>query len=129
MAGDVLLDTSVVVSHLRQDIGIAKRLKAAGVLWVSFVTVGELYYGTRRSIDPKKAMAGLEDFLGLTSVMVGDEATGREYGLIKQELRQKGMMIPDNDIWIAALARQNGVALAHRDEHFQSVSGIELLNW
>ena len=48
---------------------------------------------------------------------------------LKEELAKKGMMIPDNDIWIAALARQNDVALAHRDEHFQSITGIQMLKW
>jgi predicted nucleic acid-binding protein len=61
--------------------------------------------------------------------MVGDEATGKEYGKLKEELARNGMMIPDNGIWIAALARQNDLPLAHRDAHLQSITAIKTLKW
>ena len=58
-----------------------------------------------------------------------DEQTANEYGLIKISLRAKGRPIPDNDAWIAALARQYNLPLATRDEHFAEVEGVVLERW
>jgi predicted nucleic acid-binding protein len=45
------------------------------------------------------------------------------------ELRQAGRPIPANDIWIAALCRQHELPLLSRDRHFDTVSGIQPLEW
>jgi tRNA(fMet)-specific endonuclease VapC len=41
-----------------------------------------------------------------------DIETKRRYGAIKNQLRRKGTPIPNNDIWIAALAQQYGATIA-----------------
>jgi tRNA(fMet)-specific endonuclease VapC len=53
-----------------------------------------------------------------------DAATAREYGRIKEILRAKGKPIPENDIWIAAMAVQHGLTLATRDQHFGEVPNL-----
>lgn len=50
-----------------------------------------------------------------------DEATAKAYSEVRDELRQKGRPIPENDIWIAALARQHGQPVVSRDGHFDYV--------
>ena len=37
--------------------------------------------------------------------------------------------IPENDIWIAALAIQHGLAVASRDAHFDHVKGPKRVSW
>lgn len=56
-------------------------------------------------------------------------ARQREYGVIKNQLRVKGRPIPENDIWIAAVARQRDLVLVSRDDHFAKVEGIKLEKW
>ena len=51
------------------------------------------------------------------------------YRRIKAELRVKGKMIPDNDIWIAATAFQYDLILATRDGHFQHINGLRIEAW
>jgi predicted nucleic acid-binding protein len=41
---------------------------------------------------------------------------------IKAELATLGGAIPDNDLWIAAIARQHSLPLATRDTHFARIS-------
>jgi predicted nucleic acid-binding protein len=36
---------------------------------------------------------------------------------------------PDNDLWIAALARQYSLTLASRDAHFRDVDGLNVEEW
>ena len=62
-------------------------------------------------------------------LLVPSEATAREYGRIKAELRAAGKPIPENDIWIAAQAREHGLPVATCDEHFKCVDGLTVLDW
>jgi tRNA(fMet)-specific endonuclease VapC len=48
---------------------------------------------------------------------------------IKNLLRQKGHPIPENDIWIAASARQHGLTLVTRDGHFGYVEDLITERW
>ncbi|MBA3472116.1 MAG: VapC toxin family PIN domain ribonuclease, partial [Rubrobacter sp.] len=41
----------------------------------------------------------------------------------------KGRPIPENDIWIAAVALQHDLVLASRDSHFEHVEGLQLDRW
>ena len=40
-----------------------------------------------------------------------------------------GRPIPENDVWIAAMARQYDLPVATRDAHFPVVPRIAILNW
>jgi tRNA(fMet)-specific endonuclease VapC len=63
-------------------------------------------------------------------VMLGQSETTAEcYGQIRADLAKAGTPIPENDIWIAALAREQGMLLVTRDAHFQRISGLNIVNW
>ena len=48
---------------------------------------------------------------------------------MRVELRRRGTPIPENDVWIAALARQHDLPVVTRDEHFDQVSGLDRRAW
>jgi len=62
-------------------------------------------------------------------VIASDIGTSREYGRIKDLLHKKGHPIPENDIWIAALAIEHGLTLVSRDEHFKKIDGLKRDEW
>ena len=126
--GSALLDTSVVVAHLRSDPDLTARL--AGVtICLPWVVLGELHYGAQRAQRREEAIARVRDFLRIAVLLLPDNNTAEEYGQIKAELAQAGALIPDNDIWIAALAREYKLPLATRDQHFAAVPGLQTLAW
>jgi len=49
--------------------------------------------------------------------------------LLKAEQRTKGLPIPENDLWIAASARQHNLVLVTRDHHFDQVAGLSTEVW
>ena len=55
--------------------------------------------------------------------------TSRFYADIRHELRLAGQPIPENDLWIAALARQHGLTLLSNDAHFDHLSGLKRISW
>jgi tRNA(fMet)-specific endonuclease VapC len=58
-----------------------------------------------------------------------DADVAKEYGLIRYNLRARGALIPESDMWIAAIARFHHLILATRDNHFNSVSGLQVEIW
>ncbi len=58
-----------------------------------------------------------------------DLETTDRYAQVRDELRRSGTPIPENDVWIAALARQYEEPVVSRDEHFDAVKGIVRHSW
>ncbi len=50
-------------------------------------------------------------------------------GIIRDALRAVCKPIPDNDIWIAATARQHDLVLITRDAHFGHVPDLTVEAW
>ncbi len=62
-------------------------------------------------------------------VLVINDITCKHYGSIKASLKRNGKPIPENDIWISALAIQHNLTLATRDNHFKEVEGLKIEEW
>jgi tRNA(fMet)-specific endonuclease VapC len=62
-------------------------------------------------------------------LLLPDERTAERYGDLKAELARLGKPVPDNDLWIAAIARQYDLPLATRDTHFTHVPGLQTAAW
>lgn len=128
-AGSVLVDTNVVVAYFRGDQGLPPRIAEVTSVYLPWVVPGELPFGAQRAKRRQGQLAYIRDFLTSAVVLFPDRHTTEHYGQIKAELGQIGRPIPDNHIWIAALARQHDLPLATRDEHFAAVPGLKTLTW
>ena len=127
--GSVLLDTNVVVAHLRNDPDLTMRLRAAPAIYVPWVVLGELHYGAFRAQRREAQLALIREFLQTAIVLLPDRSTSELYGQVKAELAGIGKLIPDNDICIAAMARQFDLPLVTRDGHFAVVPALKTLAW
>ncbi len=58
-----------------------------------------------------------------------DREVAENYGMIKNNLCKKGRPIPENDIWIAAIAQTYDLELVTRDEHFAAVEELVRHHW
>jgi tRNA(fMet)-specific endonuclease VapC len=127
--GNVLLDTSVVVRHFRNGNTLASKFAAYEELYLPQVALAELYAGAFRSARPEKNLQQITLFLEAVDVLLPDETTPEIYGRISAHLAHSGTPIPQNDIWIAAIALQSSLPLATADKHFQNVNGLKVLLW
>lgn len=129
MAGNkYLLDTVIVAAYFNRETAIRQKLKDVTV-YVSSITIGELYFGAYHSQPVANNVRQINDFVAINTILECDETTGDHYGQVKQSLRTKGRPIPENDIWIAATALQHGLVLVSRDTHFREVAGLLLEVW
>jgi tRNA(fMet)-specific endonuclease VapC len=123
----LLLDSSVVIRHFRGGKDLLGALGDFEVFYLPYVALAELYAGAYRSLRAERNLHQISSFLDAVDVLLPDEETPLVYGRIASELAQKGTPIPQNDIWIAAIALQTGLPLATEDNHFRMVSGLSLV--
>jgi len=128
MNGKFLLDTNIVIAFLTGDESI-QHPDPTDQLYVSCTVIGEMFYGAFNSNQIEENTDRLVEFVHDTVSVPCDDDTARVYGEIKASLRRKGRPIPDNDIWVAASARQHLLTLATRDAHFEEVDGLTLVRW
>ena len=93
------------------------------------MVLGELYFGAQRAHRRQEQLTYIHDLLTYAVVLFADHDTTGIYGQVKAELAQLGKPIPDNDLWIAAMARQYDLPLATRDAHFAQVPKLKTLAW
>lgn len=130
MAGSrFLLDTNAIIALQREDEAVKKLLTAATDVFVPVVAVGELYYGAYKSGRVEENRQNVAAFIAGRVVLRVDADTADVYGQAKQGLRAKGRPIPENDIWIAALAIQYDLTLITDDAHFAEVDNLNWQGW
>ena len=123
------MDTSVVVAHFRRDDSVAIRLQGYASIYLPAIALGELYHGAYRSAHRDKQLEQFARFRAAVTILRVDAGTAKIYGKIRTALAEAGKPIPENDIWIAALARQHELPLACRDHHFSEIAGLDLRAW
>ena len=129
MAGRYLLDSNIVIALFNRDADVTRRLAETEEVFLSTIVLGELIYGALYSSLVEENLAKI-DFLAVRlPPLPVDPAIAREYGRIKQELRDRGTPIPENDIWIAATAIRHELILATRDAHFNAIPCLSWEMW
>ena len=129
MNGNYLLDTNIVIALFSKDTNVVDFIKKSGSVHVSSIVIGELYYGAYNSIKQRENIEKINQFQNDASILDCDAITGKHYGQIKKELKEKGNPIPENDIWIAALAKQHELELVSRDKHFEKIDDLKVKKW
>jgi predicted nucleic acid-binding protein len=125
----LILDTNAVSALFAGDPALGSALFGEDRLHLPTVVVGEYRYGLARSRQARD-LAFLLERLILDSIVLPIElATASHYAQVRDELRTRGTPIPENDVWIAALARQHALTILSRDEHFDRVQHIVRRAW
>ena len=129
MSGKYLLDTNIVIALFAKDPSVQKHIVKAGEIFIPAAVIGKLFFGAFKSGRPKANFAHIENFAENNAVLACGIGTSREYGRIKHHLLKRGKPIPENDIWIAALAMEHGLTLVSRDEHFKKIDELKKVVW
>ena len=129
MTGKFLLDTNIVIALFARDDNVLQQLKQAEEVFLPSIVLGELYYGARKSGRVEINVQRVDELAASSAVLPCDAETAIRYGDIKNRLRLKGKPLPENDIWIAALAMQHDFVLASRDAHFDEVDNLKVEAW
>jgi tRNA(fMet)-specific endonuclease VapC len=63
------------------------------------------------------------------SDLMREQLAGDHYGRMKREVEKRGLMLNENDLWIAATALALDAVLITRDSDFQRVPGLLMEDW
>ena len=129
MNGEYLLDTNIVIALYADNAAVKENLAKADRVFVPSIVIGELYFGAQKSGRVKENLERIGELVASSVILGCDGETARQYGEIKNALRIKGHPIPENDIWIAAIARQHDLTLATRDAHFNEIENLNVTTW
>ncbi|MDX2069583.1 MAG: type II toxin-antitoxin system VapC family toxin [Haliscomenobacter sp.] len=119
-----LLDSNIIIDVFRGESKTVERISLTQKLFVPVIVIGELYYGAYKSNQIARRIAEVKQLEELVTILNVTPVTSQLYGEIKQRLYAKGKPIPENDIWIAAIAIEHGLVLITRDKHFEEVEGV-----
>jgi tRNA(fMet)-specific endonuclease VapC len=125
VSGKVLVDTNVVIALFAGEPDVVERLRHREAVFLCVPVLGELRYGAQASARVESNLARLDQFARALMVLDCDVDTAVVYARVKFGLRQKGRPIPENDVWIAAIARQHDLTLLTRDGHFGEIEGLK----
>lgn len=127
----ILFDTDTCIEILRGNKKvIKKRGDYPGEIAISFMTVGELFYGAENSGYPIENQVLIEKFILTVSIIHTDISILKRFGEIKGKLKKEGCLLPDADLLIAATALEKAEALITGNmKHFERIDGIKIDNW
>ena len=122
----ILIDTNIYTGFKRDDPVIVGTFQHLDFIGINITVLAELYAGFKGGNKELKNRLELEDFMNSSRVhfINHDIDTADFYAQIFNNLKEKGKPIPTNDIWVAASAMQNGLALFSLDRHFSNIDGL-----
>ena len=125
----MILDTNAVSALLSGDRGLEAVLSGADRHHLPVIVIGEYHFGLLGSQKRRRLEALFRRLVGESVVLDVDRQTGELYAQIRYELKRKGQPIPENDVWIAPLARQFNLEVVSRDPHFDAIDGLKRVSW
>ena len=129
LSGKYLLDTNVAIALFAGDLLVQEKVRNAEYIVTTPPVIGELCFGAQKSNKVTENLRKIDILVQQSIVFPCDLETAQWYGIIKEQLRRKGNPIPDNDIWIAAIAMQHDLILVTRDAHFDEVESLQTERW
>ena len=78
------------------------------------------FYGGARQAHNEALLANLLARETVTILFASRETT-EQYARLFVQLKRAGTPVPDNDLWIAAVAIEHDLALVTRDRHFDKL--------
>ena len=127
--GRHLLDTNIVIALFSEEITVQEKVRNAAFVALAPPIIGELWYGAQKSDKVSENLHRINNFVQQNAFFPCDLETAQWYGTIRDQLRRKGRPIPNNDIWIAAIAMQHDLILVTRDSHFDEVESLQTEHW
>jgi predicted nucleic acid-binding protein len=127
-----LLDTTAFSDLMRELPQMQTRLASLSpdeTVTICTVVRGEILHGIARlPAGQRRDDLGMKatDLFAAVPCLPIAELVADDYAEIKLARQRKGLALDENDLWIAATARQSGATLISRDTDFQRIDGLKV---
>lgn len=127
-----LLDTDTCIYWLKGNEHIEKKALKVGLarIFISFITLSELYYGAYKSRKVEQNLANISALKDKLNLVESSVSKCEVFGNLKAMLEKDGKIIDDADLFIASCALDENITLVTNNEkHFKRVKGLKIENW
>jgi tRNA(fMet)-specific endonuclease VapC len=101
-----------------------------GRLFISTVTLGELYAWALRARASPKRMQSLQDLLQEVQILPIDEAVAQKFGETRAWQLDRGLSTPDLDLLNGSVALvHNSTMVTHNTKDYTNITGLALDDW
>ena len=124
-----LLDTDFIIDLLRGRVHAVSTLNrlASERVGVSMISVGEIYEGAFRSVNPQAHIASFREFLRPFRTFTLNDPIMEEFARIRSGLRRRPELVPDLDILIGATAIHHELTLlTYNVRHLDRIDGLKV---
>ncbi len=97
-----LLDTNIIIAFLKNDSNVVDFIENIELINVSAITTGEMFFGAYRSQKSNINFEIYSNFFSFCNILKISNDISKFHEKIKNELKNIGKPIPENDLWIAA---------------------------
>jgi tRNA(fMet)-specific endonuclease VapC len=119
----VAVDTNRLTDLFQGDAQLAGQMGTCEEVWIPLMALAEIktgFYGGDRLNRNEALLRSLlaRDTVG---ILFPGRETAEHYARLFVQLKRAGTPVPDNDLWIAALALEHDLTLITRDRHFERI--------
>lgn len=126
------LDTNIVIDFLRGKKDIIEKIAEINTLYqifISPITLCELYKGAYLSKETEKNLIDIENFLLSVELLDFTKEACKKFGEEYSKLESKGKMTEEIDLMIAAIAKVRNLIIVTRNKrHFENID-IKIEVW
>jgi predicted nucleic acid-binding protein len=117
------LDTNRLTDLFQGDGALAERLGHCEEVWIPLIVLAEIKAGFYGGNQQHKNEVLLRELLlrETVGILLPGRETADHYARLFVQLKRAGTPVPDNDLWIAALALEHDLTLITRDERFTRI--------
>lgn len=119
-----LLDTSVLIAN--ESGRLVDTASLPDEAFISVITIAELHAGVLAARDTRTRavrLATLESVAALEPLPV-DTAAATQWATLRVRLAEEGRRAKVNDLWIAAIAAANNLAVVTQDDDFEPIEAV-----
>jgi len=123
-----LIDTDWIIDYLKGREKAVKALQSLfeEELYVSIISLAEIYEGITETKNKEKAVKALDDFLSCVAILNINIEICQKFGEIRNILRKEGKLIGNFDILIAATAIVNDLEIVtDNKEDFSKINEVK----
>ena len=127
-----LLDTDIIIDFFNDDSSLAKEIekKAEHPMFISSLTLCELYRGAFLSINPEEEQENILNLLASTEFISLNKEACVIFGKNNAYLSKIGKMTKEVDLMISSIAISKGLTLVTRNKkHFENIPNLKIEEW
>lgn len=125
------LDTNIVIDLFRGEENTIAKIDMIRdkVIFITTITLCELFKGAYQS-SRKRDLEVIKSFASSNEIITLNVDSCEVFGEVYSELKKRGRLVPEPDLMIASIAKQNNLTLITRDKnHFKDIPNLSLEIW